>query len=152
MNISIRPAALADVRRITEFNALMAKETENLDLDFARLHAGVEAVLRDPTKGIYYVADIDGTAVGQLLITYEWSDWRNGNFWWIQSVYVQKDFRSKGVFKSLFEHVRSLANKEKNVCGLRLYVEKHNSQAQETYKRLEMKKTHYEMYEIDFIL
>lgn len=151
MNISIRPATLADATRITEFNALMAKETENLDLDFARLHTGVEAVLRDPSKGIYYVVEIDGTIAGQLLITYEWSDWRNGNFWWIQSVYVQKDFRGKGVFKSLFEHVRSLANKEKNVCGLRLYVEKHNNRAQQTYERLGMKKTYYEMYEIDLV-
>ncbi len=152
MSISIRPAVFTDATRITEFNALMAKETENLDLDFARLHAGVEAVLRDPSKGTYYVAEMNGSVVGQLLITYEWSDWRNGNFWWIQSVYVQKDFRGKGVFKSLFEHVRSLANKEKNVCGLRLYVEKHNSRARQAYERLGMKKTRYEMYEVDFVL
>ena len=152
MSITIRPATLTDATRITEFNALMAKETEDIELNLDRLRAGVEAVLRDHIKGIYYVADADGVVVGQTLITYEWSDWRNGMFWWIQSVYVQKDFRGKGVFKALFEHVRALAKQERTVCGLRLYVERHNARAQQTYERLGMKKTHYEMYEMDFVL
>jgi len=152
MSITIRPATFADASRITEFNALMAKETENIDLDMARLLAGVESVLRDSSKGIYYVAEENGFVVGQTLITYEWSDWRNGMFWWIQSVYVQKDVRGKGVFKALFDRVRSLAATENGVCGLRLYVEKHNDRAQRTYERLGMKKTHYEMFELDFVM
>ncbi len=152
MNPTIRTATRADAARITEFNALMAKETENLELDLHRLHQGVLAVLDDPTNGVYYIAEVDGTAAGQLLITYEWSDWRNGVFWWIQSVYVHKDFRGKGVFKALFEHVKALAENDPTVCGLRLYVERHNTRAQQTYTRLGMKKTQYEMYEIDFVL
>ena len=152
MSITIRPATFADASRITEFNALMAKETENIDLDMARLLAGVESVLRDSSKGIYYVAEENGFVVGQTLITYEWSDWRNGMFWWIQSVYVQKDVRGKGVFKALFDHIGKLAKQEKTVCGLRLYVEKHNDRAQRTYERLGMKKTHYEMFELDFVM
>jgi len=152
MSITIRPATLADASRITEFNALMAKETEGIDLDMARLLVGVESVLRDSSKGIYYVAEENGFVVGQTLITYEWSDWRNGMFWWIQSVYVQKDVRGKGVFKALFDHIGKLAKQEKTVCGLRLYVEKHNDRAQQTYERLGMKKTHYEMFELDFVM
>ncbi|HEY5616222.1 MAG TPA: GNAT family N-acetyltransferase [Bacteroidota bacterium] len=152
MIITIRPATLADASKITEFNALMANETEGIDLDMVRLHAGVESVLRDSSKGIYYVAEENGFVVGQTLITYEWSDWRNGMFWWIQSVYVQKDVRGKGVFKALFDHVGKLAKQEKTVCGLRLYVEKHNDRAQQTYERLGMKKTHYEMFELDFVM
>jgi ribosomal protein S18 acetylase RimI-like enzyme len=152
MSITIRIATPNDAARIAEFNALMAKETENIDLDLDRLRVGVESVLRDRSKGIYYVAESDGQVVGQTLVTYEWSDWRNGTFWWIQSVYVQKEYRGKGVFKSLFEHLRTLAQQDKTVCGLRLYVEKHNNRAQQTYERLGMKKTYYEMYELDFVL
>ncbi|MCI0706677.1 MAG: GNAT family N-acetyltransferase [Ignavibacteriae bacterium] len=148
----IRPATLNDAERITEFNALMAKETENIELDLTRLRAGVESVLRDKSKGVYYIAEENGSALGQTLITYEWSDWRNGMFWWIQSVYVQKDYRGKGVFKAMFEHLRTLAKQEQTVCGLRLYVEEHNSRAQQTYERLGMKKTYYDMYELDFVL
>jgi len=152
MSITVRPAVFADAARITEFNALIAKETENVELDLSRLRSGVDTVLHDPSKGVYYVADVEGVAVGQTLITYEWSDWRNGNFWWVQSVYVQKEFRGKGVFKSLFEHVQRLARQRTDVCGLRLYVERHNARAQQTYERLGMKKTHYEMFEIDYVL
>lgn len=152
MMYTIRTATLADAPRIAEFNALMAKETENLELDMNRLRAGVEEVLRDSSKGVYYVAEANGVVVGQTLITYEWSDWRNGMFWWIQSVYVHKDYRGQGVFKSLFQHIRSRAEREKTVCGLRLYVEKHNARAQRTYERLGMKKTHYEMFEVDFVM
>ena len=152
MSITIRPATPNDAASITEFNTLMAKETESIGLDSARLRLGVESVLRDPSKGVYYVAEADGGVVGQTLITYEWSDWWNGTFWWIQSVYVQQEYRGKGVFKALFNHILSLANKDKAVCGVRLYVEKHNRRAQQTYERLGMKKTHYEMYEMDFVL
>jgi GNAT superfamily N-acetyltransferase len=152
MNLTIRVATKADATRITEFNALIAKETENLDLDFRRLHEGVLAVLNDPAKGTYYVAEADGAVVGQLMTTYEWSDWRNGVFWWIQSVYVQNEFREKGVFRALFEHIRTMAKQRPDVCGLRLYMDTHNARARQTYERLGMKKTAYEMFEIDFVL
>ncbi|MEX0737535.1 MAG: GNAT family N-acetyltransferase [Bacteroidota bacterium] len=152
MPITIRPATMADSGCIAEFNAMMAKETENLELDPIRLHAGVEALFQDPSRGLYYIAETDGKVVGQLMLTYEWSDWRNGTFWWIQSVYVEKEFRGKGVFRMLYRHIESLARSRNDVCGLRLYVEHHNAAARETYERLGMKKTHYEMYEIDFVM
>jgi GNAT superfamily N-acetyltransferase len=116
------------------------------------LHKGVEALLSDPSKGIYFLAESEGVILGQLMITYEWSDWRNGNFWWIQSVYVKKESRARGVFKTLFDHVHRIARADKSVCGLRLYVEKRNEGAARAYEQLGMKKAHYEMYEIDFVL
>jgi len=130
----------------------MALETENRRLELARVTAGVEALLADPAKGIYFVAERDGVLAGQLLITYEWSDWRNGNFWWIQSVYVAEAFRGSGIFRALFEHVHALAKARSDVCGLRLYVENENSRAQEVYRRLGMARTRYEMFEVDFVL
>ena len=152
MTISVRPANRSDTARIAEFNVLMAKETEHLDLDVTRLRAGVEAVVQDRSKGAYYVAELDGSVVGQTLVTSEWSDWRNGTFWWIQSVYVEQGHRGKGVFKTLYQHIHALARKETNVCGLRLYVEKHNARAQQTYERLGMKKTYYDLFEVDFVI
>ena len=106
--------------------------------------------MEDSAKGIYFVAESDGALAGQLLITYEWSDWRNGNFWWIQSVYVVEKFRGAGIFRALFEHIQALAKVRKDVCGLRLYVETGNSRAKEAYRRLGMTKTDYEMFENDF--
>jgi GNAT superfamily N-acetyltransferase len=108
---------------------------------------GVEAILRDPGKGIYFVAEKEGAVVGQVLITYEWSDWRNGNFWWLQSVYVEKEFRARGVFKALFGHAVAQADAQKNACGLRLYMERENHRAREVYRRLGMKETHYQVFE-----
>ena len=127
-------------------------ETEHRTLNAKVLRKGVESLLGDPGSGLYFVAESKGTVVGQTMITYEWSDWRDGNFWWIQSVYVRKEYRGKGVFKSLFEHIRKHAKREKDVCGLRLYVEVENKRAKKTYKALGMKKTSYEMFEIDFVL
>ncbi|MGD0337441.1 MAG: GNAT family N-acetyltransferase [Bacteroidota bacterium] len=152
MSIQIREAEYNDAPVIVEFNSLIAKETEGKSLDRQRLLRGVQTLLSDPKKGIYYLAEIDGTIVGQLMITYEWSDWRNGNFWWIQSVYVRKDQRMLGVFTSLFHYVESLARKRSDVCGLRLYADRNNTRAQQTYEHLGMKRAHYEMFEIDFIL
>ena len=151
-SITIRPAAPADGPLIAKFNALMALETEHRTLEHKVLRLGVEAVLGDRSKGIYYVAEIGGTVVGQLMITYEWSDWRNGTFWWIQSVYVLEEYRGKGVFKTLFQFIEREAKSRKDVCGLRLYAEKENERAKETYERLGMKKTSYELFEIDFVL
>jgi GNAT superfamily N-acetyltransferase len=130
----------------------MAGETEARVLPPARVRKGVTALLRDSTKGAYYVAELRGRVVGQLMITYEWSDWRNGNFWWIQSVYVEKRFRRKGVFKALFQHAVSLAKADPTICGLRLYVDAHNDRAQKTYGALGMSATDYQVYETDFTL
>ncbi len=152
MSIQIREAAYNDAPVIVEFNSLLAKETEGITLDRQRLLQGVQAILSDPKKGIYYLAEVDDRIVGQLMITYEWSDWRNGIFWWIQSVYVRKDQRMIGVFTSLYQYVVSLARKRSDVCGLRLYVDRKNARAQQTYEHLGMKRAHYEMFEIDFVL
>ena len=152
MNPTIRPAIASDAETIAAFNAAMARETEHMELDQTRLLEGVRAVLADSSKGSYTVAEADGRVVGQMMITFEWSDWRNGVFWWIQSVYVRPDFRSRGVFKRLYGHVAEQAKSAGDVCGLRLYVERENSRAQQTYQHLGMTKTPYEVYEVDFVL
>lgn len=147
MNLTIRAARLEDADVIGEFNRLMARETEHKDLDPAILGAGVAAMLSDPNKGRYFVAEADGRIVGQLGITLEWSDWRNGNIWWIQSVYVAHDARRLGVFRRLYEHVLAAAAKEPNVVGIRLYVEHDNKIAQATYRKLGMTLTSYHVME-----
>ncbi|MEX2117712.1 MAG: N-acetyltransferase [Bacteroidota bacterium] len=152
MALLIRPARADDAPLIAQFNALMALETEHRTLDHETLRKGVETVVRESSHGTYYVAEMDEKVVGQLLITYEWSDWRNGVFWWIQSVYVPEEFRGRGVFKALYRHVESMARKQIGVCGLRLYVEHDNQSAIRTYQKLGMEKTPYELYEIDFVL
>ena len=152
MNITIRQATIADTAVVVRFNALIASETESKTLDTALLQKGVEALLADASKGIYFLAEANGNVVGQTMITYEWSDWRNGTFWWIQSVYVAEEARGSGVFKALFGHIHALAKSRSDVCGLRLYVDEHNTRARQTYERLGMKHSHYRMYETDFIL
>ncbi len=149
---SIRQATVADTTVITRFNTLMAEETEHITLDQERLKEGVAALLRDPSRGIYYLAEVDHVVVGQMMITCEWSDWRNGTFWWIQSVYVESGARGSGVFRALFDHVHSLAKLRNDVCGLRLYVERSNDRAKRTYSRHGMHPSHYEMFEMDFVL
>ena len=111
---------------------------------------GVRALLKDKTKGIYLVAEQDDEVIGQLMITYEWSDWRNGNIWWIQSVYVASDFRQQGVFRALFRHVEKLGRSRRDVCGLRLYAERNNRRAHRAYERLGMRHTPYEIFETAF--
>jgi GNAT superfamily N-acetyltransferase len=148
--MNIRKARLADAAVIADFNSRLAWETENLRLNSAVVGRGVLVLLKDAAKGTYFVAERGGVIVGQLLITYEWSDWRNGYFWWIQSVYVASEFRRDGVFLGLFRHVEKLARSRRHVCGLRLYVEKSNRRAHTTYERLGMKHTHYEIYETSF--
>ena len=151
--LRIRQAEPRDAGTIAAFNAAMAQETEHLELDPQRLRAGVDAVLSDPAKGFYLVAEKGGgRVVGQLMITFEWSDWRNGNFWWIQSVYVDTDARGAGVYKRLYDAVRVAAGEAGNVCGIRLYVERDNTRAQEVYRRQGMHATAYEMYEVDFVI
>lgn len=150
MEVKIRRAKPRDARVIVEFNASMAEETEHRSLDSKTLSRGVKAILADSAKGIYFVAEADDRVVGQLMITYEWSDWRNGNFWWIQSVYVRKEYRQQGVFRSLYEYVELRAKERKGVCGLRLYVERQNGRAQNTYENMGMKRSEYEMFEKEF--
>lgn len=152
MKTTIRQATTADAAIVACFNAMMAIETESKTLDAALLQKGVEALLADSSKGIYFLAEVDGTVVAQTMITYEWSDWRNGTFWWIQSVYVAKEARGAGVFKALFEHIHALAAGRPDICGLRLYVDENNSGARQTYEHLGMKHSHYRMYEMDFVL
>jgi GNAT superfamily N-acetyltransferase len=145
--MDIRKATMSDAAVITEFNVVLALESEGMTLDPAVVRPGVEAVLRDPSRGTYFAACEDGRLIGLLLVTYEWSDWRNGNFWWLQSVYVHKDFRSKGVFKSLLAHIDEQARKSPDVCGFRLYVDNHNTHAQEVYRRLGLARTNYQILE-----
>jgi len=150
MNIIVRIADVIDAPIITEFNAAMALETERLKLDPERLAAGVKALLVDPAKGFYCIAELNGAVVGQLMITYEWSDWRNATFWWMQSVYVLPVYRKQGVFKALYRYIESLACNQGLVCGLRLYVEQENDRALKTYEALGMTRSHYQMMEVGF--
>ena len=149
MPITIRDAIPGDVPRIVKYNLLMAWETEHRRLDEATLTYGVMKVLQDPAKGRYFVAEADGEIVGQTMITYEWSDWRNGTFWWIQSVYVREDKRGSGIFSAIYRHIEQLALKERDVCGLRLYAEEDNTRAERTYVKLGMKKTSYRLFEVE---
>ena len=146
----IREASPDDARRIVEFQQAMALETEGKTLDESLVTAGVDAVLHSPDKGFYIVAEIKDTVVGSLLITYEWSDWRNATFLWIQSVYVDAAHRRQGVYTAMHNHVLALAEADSDFCGVRLYVERTNLVAQRTYKSLGMDHSHYDLYEIDF--
>ena len=150
--MKIRKAKVSDAAIIADFNVRMAQETEHRELNRSRVHRGVTALLKDAAKGVYFLAEINGFVAGQLSITTEWSDWRNGNFWWIQSVYVAPEFRQRGVFRALYSHVHKLAKSRRNTCGLRLYVEHNNTRAQRAYAQLGMKATHYKFFEIDFVL
>ncbi len=144
----IRQAVPADAPAITDFNLRLARETEALELDPACVSAGVAALLRDSSKGVYFLAECGLTAAGQVMITYEWSDWRNGNLWWLQSVYVLPEFRQRGIFRTLFAHVRQLAAAQGDVWGLRLYMHAENLRARQTYERLGMIHTPYEVFEM----
>ena len=150
MGISIRNAAMTDAAIIASNNSLMAEETEGRTLDPNIIGPGVAALLADPGKGRYWVAEAAGQIVGQLMVTYEWSDWRNGTLWWVQSVYIAPDFRRQGVFSALYHHVESLAAAEPDVCGLRLYVEDNNHRAQRTYEALGMVMPSYVVMESIF--
>lgn len=148
----VRAARIGDAAFLVDGNARMALETEDLELDRERLRAGVEAVFADAGRGFYLVAERDGVPAAQMMITYEWSDWRNGVFWWIQSVYTVPQMRGHGAFRALYGAVERMAREQGNVCGLRLYVEAHNAQAQKTYARCGMRETVYRMFEVDHVV
>ena len=146
----IRRAAPADAAFIAESNIAMALETEGMALAPAVVHPGVAAVLADSSLGFYLIAEIGGQPAGQLMVTFEWSDWRNGLWWWIQSVYVRPEYRRRGVYSALHRHVEEAAREADGVCGLRLYVERENTTAQQVYRSLDMYPTRYHMYEVEF--
>ena len=149
-DIHVRRAVASDFGFIVASNVAMAFETEDMTLDEALVRPGVGAVLADSSLGFYLVAEIAGRPAGQLMVTYEWSDWRNGLWWWIQSVYVPPEFRRRGVYTALYRHVTGEAKAAGGVCGIRLYVEQENAAAQQVYESLDMYRTRYHMYEVEF--
>ncbi|OQW30609.1 MAG: GCN5 family acetyltransferase [Nitrospira sp. SG-bin1] len=138
------------------FNTAMAMETERRRLDAVRLREGAIALLDSPQYGFYILAERQGGTrsepVGQLMVTYEWSDWRNGIFWWIQSVYVEPDRRGVGIFRAMYDHIHAKARAERRVCGIRLYVERENRRAQTVYQRVGLTPSVYTVFEQDFVL
>ncbi len=146
MDILIRDAKRDDAGKIISFQEKMAMETEGMTLDHETITMGVNAVFDNPEKGKYYVAEKEGIIIASLMITSEWSDWRNSWVWWFQSVYVLPGERRNGVFRKMYEYIRELANEE-GVAGLRLYVEKDNHRAMKTYGAMGMNGDHYRLYE-----
>ena len=148
MNIKISEAKPEDANNIVVFQTEMAKETEGLQLDRPTVELGVQAVFKDRSKGIYYVAKIHEKTVGSMLTTFEWSDWRNGQVVWIQSVFVDQDYRGQRVFSKMYAYLQDMVRDvENNYCGLRLYVDKSNVAAQKVYDSLGMQNHHYDLYE-----
>lgn len=146
-NIHYRDAHRNDGPGIVEFQIAMARETEDFELDRRICTRGVEAVFGDPSHGRYFVAEGEGGLIASLMITPEWSDWRNGVVWWIQSVYVRPDSRRRGVYAGLYDHVKRKAEADDAVKGIRLYVDKRNTAAQEVYRRMGMNGEHYQVFE-----
>jgi GNAT superfamily N-acetyltransferase len=151
-DIVIRPARPEDVDQLTRFSAAMAWETEQRALDTGRLRQGTLAVFERADRGMFYVAEHASGVVGQCLITYEWSDWRNAQFWWIQSVYVDPQWRRRGVYRRLHEAIKEKAQCTPGVCGIRLYVEQSNSIAQSVYAAMDLHRAKYQIWEVDFVL
>lgn len=145
----IRKANINDLETVAKFNYNLAKETEDKELNLETVTNGVKAILDDPAKGQYYVYEIDNKVVGQIMYTYEWSDWRNGMFLWVQSVYVDLKYRRRGIFKELYAYVKNKCDMDKGIAGIRLYVEKENHDAKVTYKSLGMSECNYYMYEYE---
>lgn len=145
--MNIRLAVRSDAAALVEFNQAMALETEGKTLDAQILQSGVESVFHDEKKGFYVVAEENEQIIGGLMVTFEWSDWRDAWFWWIQSVYILPADRARGIYRLLYEFVKEAAREKQDVCGFRLYVEKENARAQKVYERLGMEASHYLMYE-----
>ena len=147
-SITVRRATVADAPTLTEFNIAMALETEDYQLDPSTVLAGVTRLFQQQERGFYLIAEFKNTVIGALMITKEWSDWRDGLWWWIQSVYVIKAHRRRGAFRTLYDHVCELAQTEDDVCGIRLYVEKDNVSAQSVYREMGMSEPRYRLYEV----
>jgi GNAT superfamily N-acetyltransferase len=147
MTIEIRKAQRCDCNSIVRFQEEMAWDIEHYKLDHNTVQQGVEAVLDNGALGIYYVAVLNNEVVGSLLTTYEWSDWRNGTVLWIQSVYINPAHRKKGIYRALYNHIKSMVIQDKKLKGIRLYVDESNKTAHEVYTRLEMNGDHYRVYE-----
>lgn len=154
--VEVRIASHTDLDVLVNFSAAMAMETEGRRLDYDRLRRGVQAVLESSAHGFYVVSERHDaesrTVVGQLLVTYEWSDWRNATFWWIQSVYVHPMWRRQGIYRQMHEHVVYAAKARRGVCGIRLYVEEHNKTAQIVYREVGLRPAGYLVFEEDFLL
>jgi GNAT superfamily N-acetyltransferase len=146
-NIKIRQAGADDVETIASFQCRLAAESENITLDPGTVRKGVRAVVNDPDKGRYWLAEVNGRTVACTMILYEWSDWRNAAVWWIHSLYVLPESRRRGVLKALYGHLRSLVEADESLRGLRLYVEKDNRTAMAAYEALGMDGQHYKLYE-----
>jgi len=149
-DIRIRQGTTSDINRIAEFQQALAQESEGKTLDDDVLLKGIQKIFQDEGRGFYLMAESGDQVVGGLMITYEWSDWRNANFWWIQSVYVDDQWHRQGVYRALHDYVYDIAQSGDDICGIRLYVERNNPVAQQTYNSLGM--SHYHLYEIDFVL
>lgn len=147
MHVTIRQAQLADAPRLAQWAKAMAWETEHKQLADEDVFPGVRRAIEQAGLARYFIAELDGRYAGCLMLTYEWSDWRNGLWWWIQSVYVDPDCRRQGVYRALYAHVRALAENDRDVQGIRLYVEKDNHPAQQTYSSLGMHDSHYRVFE-----
>jgi GNAT superfamily N-acetyltransferase len=142
-----RKATPADAPVIVDFQLRMARETEQIELDRETCTSGVQAVFAQTQFGEYYIAEQNGRVIGSLMITYEWSDWRNGMVWWIQSVYVIPEARGAGVYAGLYAHLKSIVEADAGLRGIRLYVDRRNAPAQQVYARLGMNGEHYQVFE-----
>lgn len=142
-----REGASSDVATIVDFQVAMARETEELELDRDVCTRGVQAIFDDPSRGRYLLAESGGAVIASLMITYEWSDWRNGNVWWIQSVYVRPECRRQHVYAGMYEHVKRLVEADDSLRGIRLYVDRRNTSAQDVYTRCGMNGEHYQVFE-----
>jgi GNAT superfamily N-acetyltransferase len=143
----IREASEQDIPTLIDFQLKLALETENLQLDISTLSMGMHKLLKDPTKGKYFVTEADGEVIGCLSLTYEWSDWRCGTVLWIQSVYVSERWRGKGVYKRMYEHIHSMVEGDPDLTGIRLYVDNTNANARRVYAGLGMNGEHYSVFE-----
>lgn len=143
----IRRALAQDAKELAEFNSSIARETEGIELIPEVITAGVKSMIENPQMGFYLVVELDNGIQASLMVTTEWSDWRNGMFWWIQSVYVRPAYRRQGLYRELYARVKEMAEQEPAVCGYRLYVERDNVNAQKTYQSLGMSETDYKMFE-----
>jgi GNAT superfamily N-acetyltransferase len=148
--LSIRTGQEKDIDTLVKFNIILARQTEQKQLTPSTVTQGLQMLFKNPQYGFYVIAEIEDEIVGCCMVTYEWSDWRCGLFWWIQSVYVRPKFRRRGIFRKLYEFLKEKAANEQNVCGFRVYVVKSNHTGQKTYAGLGMKKTPYDFYEESF--